>query len=193
MILMCLTDGNVFTILQKVIEVKAKASYNDLTRALEERFCGDDYKRTLETKLQGLQYRKNVNINNFIHELRNTIQELYGIKNESAVESLAVNHVISNLELALRNVHMLQLANPNTKLESILELLETRVGGNPLHISATAWNLPIKEDRMDRLEKMVTNLTASVSELTSEVGNQRKILCVNIVRKLDTNKRIVFS
>ena len=51
MILMCLTDGNAFTTLQKVIEVKAKASYNDLKRALEERFCGDDYKRTLETKL----------------------------------------------------------------------------------------------------------------------------------------------
>ena len=115
-----------------------------------------------------------MNINNFIHELGNTIQELYGIKIESAVESLAVNHVISNLELGLLNVHVRQLANPNTKLESILELLETKVGGNPLHIGATAWNLSIKEDRMDCLEKMVTNLTASVSELTSEVGNQRK-------------------
>ena len=150
---MCLTDENAFTTLQKVIEVKAKASDNDLKRALEERFCGDDYKRTLETKLRGLQYRKNVNINNFIHELRNTIQELYGIKDESAVESLAVNHVIFNLEPGLRNeVRVLQLANPNTKLESILELLGTKVGGNPLHISATASNLPIKEDRMDRLE-----------------------------------------
>ena len=51
MILMCLTDGNAFTTLQKVIEVKAKASYKDLKGALEERFCGDDYERTLETKL----------------------------------------------------------------------------------------------------------------------------------------------
>ena len=62
MILMCLTDGNVFTTLQKVIEVKAKASYKDLKGVLEERFSGDDYKRTLEIKLRRLQYRKNVNI-----------------------------------------------------------------------------------------------------------------------------------
>ena len=133
--------------------MKAKASYNDLKRALEERFCGDDYKRTLETKLRGLQYRKNVNINNFIHELRNTIQELYGTKDESAVESLAVNHVIFNLEPGLRNeVRVLQLANPNTKLESILELSEIK-----------------------------------------EKVDQTKILCVNIVRNLDTDKRTVFS
>ena len=71
---------------------------------------------------------------------------------------------------------VLQLANLNTKLESILdlELLERKVGGDPLHINATASNFPVKEDRMDRLEKMVANLTASVSELTSAVGSQRK-------------------
>ena len=111
-----------------------------------------------------------MNINNFIHELRNTIKELCGIKDKSAVESLAVNHVISNLEPALRNeVRVLQLANPNTKLESILKLFETKVGGNPLHINATASHFPVKEDRMDHLEKMVANLTASVSELISAV------------------------
>ena len=47
-----------------------------------------------------------------------------------------------------------------------MELLETKVRGNPLHINATASNFQVKEDRMDHLEKMVANLTASVSELT---------------------------
>ena len=91
---MCLTDGNAFTILQEMIKVKAKASYKDLKGALEKRLCGDEYKRTLETKLRDLQHHKNVSINNFIHKLRNAIKELYGIKDKSAVESLAVNHVI---------------------------------------------------------------------------------------------------
>ena len=36
MILMYLTDGNAFTILQEVIKVKGKVSYKDLKKALEE-------------------------------------------------------------------------------------------------------------------------------------------------------------
>ena len=94
---------------------ESKSFLQGFKKAPGERFCGDDYKRTLETQLRGLQCRKNVNINNLIHKLRNTIKELDRIKDESAMESLAVNHVISNLEPALLNeVRVLQLATTLT-------------------------------------------------------------------------------
>ena len=90
---------------------------------MKELFCGDDYKRTLQVKFHNLQFRKGTIIIPFVHELRTTIHELYGIMTEEAIEGIAISHVLVTLEDSVKKqVQVLQLAG-NQQLENLSELV----------------------------------------------------------------------
>ncbi len=131
-ILVCCTEGGAFTFVSKTILENSNISYENLKKAIREEFCGEEYKRTLEAKLRNLKFKKGVKITSFSHELRMTVSELYALRDKAAIEAIATSHVMSSLDDRLRKeVQILQLAG-NAKLENLLELIETKLEGNPM-------------------------------------------------------------
>ena len=66
-------------------------------------------------------------INQFCSEFDTVIRELHDIHDENAIQSLAIFHVVSNLDDAVKgDVKLLQLSG-NVKLENILELAESEM------------------------------------------------------------------
>ena len=135
-LLLCCTDGSAFAYASQAIVASADISYVNLKKSMKERFCGDDYKRNLQAKLQNLRFRKGTKIIPFVHELRMTVRELYSITGEEAIEGIATSHVMATLDDHVKkHVQVLQLAG-NTGLENLLELVDSLLSGNPLSLSA---------------------------------------------------------
>ena len=49
-------------------------------------------------KLSELIFRKSTNVNEFSNELRLTVTDQYRVDDEESIDSIAINHVIANLE-----------------------------------------------------------------------------------------------
>ena len=79
------------------------------------KFCGEDYKRTLETKLLMIKCTRESDILLFSLEPR----QLYSIGNDKTIELIASNHVVADLESSLRDT--VKICS-NSRLESLLEL-----------------------------------------------------------------------
>ena len=69
------------------------ATFTDMKEAMMEEFCGEDYKRTLETKLRTIKFTIESNIPLFSVELKKLIKKLYSIEDDKTVESISSNHV----------------------------------------------------------------------------------------------------
>ena len=107
-------------------------TYQDAKDLLERKYTGTNYKRTLESKFRSLRFRKGMKINQFCSELYTVIRELYDIHDENAIQSIAISHVVSNLDDAVKgDVKLLQLSG-NVKLENNLELTESKMQNNYL-------------------------------------------------------------
>ena len=65
-VLLCCLEDSAFTLASQRINVANNITYDNLKAALAEAFCGEDYKRTLETKLRNLKFTKCTNINLFL-------------------------------------------------------------------------------------------------------------------------------
>lgn len=89
-LLLCTTEGKAFTfVMTKIGESDGKISYTEFKSKMLEYFCGSDYQRTLEMKLRSFHFRRRMNIGNFVTDLTN-IHELYNIKDEKAVDLVAI-------------------------------------------------------------------------------------------------------
>lgn len=71
-------------------------------RAVMDEFCGEDYKRTLETKLLMIKCTRESHILLFSLEPRKFFQQLYSIGDDKTIELIASNHVVANLEPSFR-------------------------------------------------------------------------------------------
>ena len=100
-LLLIYTEDNAFTVASKAISSNGNITFAELKQLLQTRFYGPDYKRALELKLRNLRFTKGAKIAPFVHDLRSTIQELYVLDNEDSVDSIAINHVMSTLEITL--------------------------------------------------------------------------------------------
>ena len=59
-----------------------------------------------------MSWKKGLNSNTFIHELKICIRNLYSIGDVETINALAVNHVVNNLEDALiKEAKIFQLIN----------------------------------------------------------------------------------
>ena len=190
-LLLCYTDKNAFTVASNTITNKAECTYKELKEALVKKFCGADYKRSLETKLRGLKFRKGLKIATFVNDLKTTIQELYDLKDEDAINSIAISHVMSNIDESLKSeIKLLQLAG-NTRVENLLELIETKLEGNAFGISKTtlygkrenygATSMSTGNDeRLSRLENMMASLMSKIDGIEKQpTSNEsvRKRIC----------------
>ena len=134
-LLLCCTDGSTFAYASQAIVTSTDISYVNLKKNMKERFCGDDHKCNRQAKLRNLRFRKGTKIIPFVHELRVTVRELYSITAEEAIEGIATSHVMATLDDHIKkHIQVLQLAG-NTRLESLLELVDSLLSGNPLSLS----------------------------------------------------------
>ena len=189
-LLLCYMDENAFTVASNAITADSSLSYDGLKKVLKERFSGQDYQRALESKLRSLKFRKGMKIPAFVHELKTSIQELYGLKDDKSVESIAINHLMANLEDSLKaEVKILQLTG-NLKLENLLELIETKLEGHPFGASAMktdtprhterVYNRSYTDERLDKLENMMSSVLARVGNDKAEAQESpRQRICDN--------------
>ena len=97
-VLLCCLEDCAFTLASQRINAENDITYHNLKAALSEVFAGEDYKRTLETKLRNLKFTKGTNIKLFCNSLRTLIRELYNLTNldETSIDAIAINRVMSN-------------------------------------------------------------------------------------------------
>ena len=181
-VLLCCTESLAFTAISELILADHTITYADLKTALTGTFCGAEYKRNLETKLRSLSWKKGVNKNIFIHELKTCIKDLYGINDQNTINALAMNQVVNNLEESMRKEAKIFQLHGSTNLESLIEFLETRCHGNEFELP----NVPtrtaaavVDNDRIGKLENMVTNLCKKIDDMSTEnkFENRQEITC----------------
>ena len=49
--LLCCAEGSAFSFVSQEIGATSTITYDELQKRMKERFCGDDYKRTLQAKI----------------------------------------------------------------------------------------------------------------------------------------------
>ena len=127
-ILFCCLEGTAFSHLCNLRTANANIAYAQVKDEFEQRFCGDEYKRNLQIKLQNLKFVKGTPINSFATELRNTIRALYGIQDSNIISDLAMNHLLSTLDESLRGEAKIFQLTGNKTLENLLEFVNTKMG-----------------------------------------------------------------
>ena len=183
--LLCQCEGKAFNTLSKYLEDRPRAVYNDARNFLRNTFCGDEYKRALESKLRSTKFTSTSEIPNFAPKLRQIIQELYRIDDTDTIELIAVNHVVSDLQPELReHVKILQLTG-HARLENVLELIKSKMvcEMSQLSTNAPAFNSSLSRsstepDRLTRLENIVEKLSNQVALLTasSKEGKDNSVI-----------------
>ena len=162
-ILLCSTESTAFSFIAGKISDDNTISYNNLKIELKRRFFGDDYRRTLQNKFRELVFKKGTVVNTFIDQLTQTIRELFDIDERDTINSIAMNHVISNLEEDMRQDAKIFQLSGNKSLENLLEFVVTKMEGNSLQpkfeSNISYGTVPMAtggtDDRLDKLEKMM--------------------------------------
>ena len=101
---MCLLSHAAFGLANEHIAQSADATYDKVVEALREIYAGEQYRRTLETKFRNLVFTPSMNIQDFAHRIKTMIHELYNVQEDNAVQAIAVNQVLMNVndEIATR-------------------------------------------------------------------------------------------
>ena len=121
-IFFCYLEGTAFSHLCNLRTANANITYVQVKDEFEQRFCGDEYKRNLQIKLQNLKFVKGTPTNSYATELRNTIRALYGIQDSNIISDLAMNDLLSTLDESLRGEAKIFQLTGNKTLENLLEL-----------------------------------------------------------------------
>ena len=130
-------------------------------------------------------FTKNKIINKFVDELLRTIQELFEIVDLDTAGSIAINHVISNLDEEMRQEAKIFQLGGNKSLENLLEFLATKMEGNSLQPRFDAYTygtVPLAtggvDNRLERMEKIMASLCEKVEALskteTKRIPNNRE-------------------
>ena len=181
--LLCLLDSNAFTRAAQYIAATPTANYAQLKAELIRLFSGEDYRRSLETKMRTLVFTIESNIPVFCNDLRIVVSELFGVTDEATVEKIAINDVVGKLDPSVQeHLKVLQLTG-NCKLETFLELAKSKMGEHSItntFLSSAAMgytapssssnNVSLFTNRMDRLEKMVEGLASNIASTSISRG-----------------------
>ena len=180
-VLLCCLDDCAFTAASAEIAADANITFDNLVNALKTTFSGEDYKRNVESKLRNLKFSKGTNINNFCNTLRTFVKELYGLDNANAVDAIAINHVMPQLDEEIRrDVKILQLTG-NKNLERLLELVDDKLSGNPLLCNNSLKVSAVETgDRFSKIVNLIDVLSVKVDTISRDHGrDQVNLKCKN--------------
>ena len=129
-----------------------------------------------------MKFRAGTKIPEFLHELKSTIRDYYGLTNVEQIDQIGMNHILSTLEDSVReDAKILQLSG-NVKIENLLELIMTKLskGFSPVQPIVAAAHSVHNNDRLSKLEKFVEKLTNQVSQLASNKNDSNNVkICSN--------------
>ena len=174
-ILLCFTESTAFTFVPTKIAEDDATTYNTLKIEMKKRFFGDDCRRTLQHKFRELIFRKGSNVNTFIEELTKATRELFDIEDPEIINSIAINHVVPNLEEDMRQDERVFQLTGDKSLENLLEFIVIKMEGNTHKpksevTNVTYGSVPIatggSNDRIDRLEKMISTILKKINDKT---------------------------
>ena len=179
--MLCCLDDCAFTAASAEIAADANITFDNLVNALKTTFSGEDYKRNVESKLRNLKFSKGTNINIFCNTLRTFVKELYGLDNANAVDAIAINHVMAQLDEEIRrDVKILQLTG-NKNLERLLELVDDKLSGNPLLCNNSLKVSAVEnDDRFSKIVNLIDVLSVKVDAISRDHGrDQVNLKCTN--------------
>ena len=93
------------------------------------------------------------------------MKELYSIKDKKTVSLITSNNVVTDLDPSFRETIKISQLSSNTRLESLLELIKSKMDNRLCNIGMKttvhffATSAKTDSDRLDKLENMVENLT----------------------------------
>ena len=176
--LLCCVEGTAFTYLCDLKEDEENpATYANVKAAFQQRFCGVEFKRNLEIKLQSLRFRKDTCVSSFIDELYTTIKQLYDIKDSQTVTSIAMSHVVNNLEPTLREEAKIFQLSGNSKLENLLEVISIKLNSNSFgqnDVGASAMSLG-ERNRLEKLENLMEKVWTKLNGGGTSSGSSKTI------------------
>ena len=186
--LLCCLEDTAFSEVAHYLAATPAATFEQVCGRLKTRFCGDDYKLTLQVKLQSMKFVPGVNVNTFIHELTSTVKCVYGIEDEETIKNIALNYITLHLEDSLRTEARLFQLNGNKSLETLLEFISTKFMcssfrvNTSLQASASSFIPPtpsnIYENRLDKLEGMMAKVLTRLDDKEREPSHRRnKSVC----------------
>ena len=162
--LLCCVNGTAFSYLCELKDdTTNQATYASAKTAFAARFCGAEFKRCLQIKLQGMKFTKGTSINTFANELNTIIKQLYGITDATVITSIATNHLVNNLDPWLREeAKMFQLSGVDN-LENLLEFVSLKMtsssfGRNEAAAVETSAMSTSERGRLEKLESMMEKL-----------------------------------
>ena len=164
-------------------------TYAQLKYALKTRYSGDDYKGSLEQRLRNLKFKPGMKINLFAHDLKTVIKELYDIVDTNAVNLIAQNHVLAQLDTSIQEQAKILQLSGNCKLESIPELVNSRTAGNILHSTGTTPSFA-SASGVFRQNFVKNNDTRDVNRLDT-LDNKFDLLTRKLLLKLFTHKKVI--
>ena len=171
-------EDSAFTLASQRITTENGITYDNLKAGSAEAFSGEDYKRTLETKLRNLKFTNGMNINLFCNSLCTLITELYNLTDldEASIDAIPTNHVIAQLEKQFRqDTKMLQLASSKS-LERWLEIVNDKLSGNPLfsnYVQVSA----AEHSKLDKMKSRNEKLAVKADALSTT--SKARVACAS--------------
>ena len=174
--LLCCLDSTAFSAVTEMIAADGAITYDNIKANLTTRFCGDDYKRSLQNKLQSLKFIKGTNINTFVNDLSTTIKYLYNVNDAEIIRTIALNHIISNLDDTLRSEATIFQLTGNKSIENLLEVLSTKMSISSLRsidhqVASASFDKNINDARLGKLEAMMEKVLTRLDKPTQLVCN----------------------
>ena len=177
--LLCCVEGTAFSYLSELKEDEEnEATYATVKGSFMKRFCGEEFKRGLQIKLQNLRFTKGTPINVFTDELYTTIKQLCNIKESKTLTAIATSHVTNNLDPALREEAKVFQLTGNTRLENLLEVISVKMTTNQLsydgNVGSSAMSLS-ERNRLEKVEVMMEKILNKLEEKPNTVDARREI------------------
>ena len=175
--LLCCLDSTAFSAVTEMIAADGAITYVNIKASLTTRFCGDDYKRSLQNKLQSLKFIKGTNINTFVNDLSTTIKYLYNVNYAEIIRTIALNHITSNLDDTLRSEATIFQLTGNKSIENLLEVLSTKMSISSLRsidhqVASTSFvSKNINDTRLGKLEAMMEKVLTRLDKPAHLVCN----------------------
>ena len=111
-----------------------------------------------------------------MNDLSTTIKYLYNVNDAEIIRTIALNHIISNLDDTLRSEATIFQLTGNKSIENLLEVLSTKMSISSLRsidhqVASASFDKNINDTRLGKLEAMMEKVLTRLDKPTQLVCN----------------------